>query len=259
MDVLRFDDQPQLRDPVIVLAFVGWSDAGEAASSAVRYLARHLGAAKFASIDPEEFYDFTVMRPHVRLAEGVTRQVVWMSNDFSAALVPGAEHDLILGLGPEPHLRWRTFCAAVIELARRCQAHLIVTLGGFLSEVLYSRPVEVSGFSSDPELIDRLGLTPSRYEGPTGIVGVLGDTCRREQIPTASLWAALPHYIAASPNPRAALALLLRLRTLLGIAVDLSDLEREAAEFEERVNEAVAADPKLSAYVRELKKREFAH
>ena len=259
MDALRFDSQPTLRHPVLVLAFAGWTDAGECASSAVRYLARHTNAEKFASIDPEEFYDFTVMRPHVRLTDGLTREVIWLSNDFSAAVMPGAERDLILGLGPEPHLRWRTFCANVIELARRYQAEMIVTLGGFLSEVLYSRPVEVSGFSSDPELIERLALVPSRYEGPTGIVGVLGDLCRREKILTASLWASLPHYIAASPNPRAALALLLRLRTLLGISVDLSELEREAADFEARVNQAVAADPKLAAYVKELKKREFAH
>jgi len=256
---LTLDSEPSLRQPILVLAFAGWNDAGECASTAVRYLAAHTNAEKFASIDPEEFYDFTVMRPHVRLSEGMTREVIWLSNDFSAATLPGADQDLILGLGPEPHLRWRTFCTEVIELARRYEAPMIVTLGGFLSEVLYSRPVEVSGFSSDPELIEKLGLTPSRYQGPTGIVGVLGDLCRREKILTASLWAALPHYIAASPNPRAALALLLKLRTLLGIGVDLEEIEKQAADFENRVNEAVAADPKLAAYVRELKKREFAH
>lgn len=257
--MLLLDSAPALRRPILVLAFAGWNDAGECASTAVRYLARHTSAEKFASIDPEEFYDFTVMRPHVRLVDGVSREVMWLSNDFSAALLPGAEHDLVLGLGPEPHLRWRTFCTRVIELSRRFEAQMIVTLGGFLSEVLYSRPVEVSGFSSDAELIERLGLTPSRYEGPTGIVGVLGDHCRREGILTASLWAALPHYIAASPNPRAALALLLKLRELLGIGVDLAEIEQEAADFEARVNQAVAADPKLSAYVKELKKRQFAH
>jgi len=259
MSHLRFDSRPSLRRPAMLLAFAGWNDAGEAASTAVRYLARHLDAEKFADIDPEDFYDFTVMRPHVRLAGGVTREVVWLSNDFSAAVIPGAERDLILGLGPEPHLRWRTFCGAVVELARAYESEMIVTLGGFLSEVLYSRPVEVSGFSSDAELIERLALTPSRYEGPTGIVGVLGDACRQAGVLTASLWASLPHYIAASPNPRAALALLLQLRRLLGVGVDLSEIEQQAAEFETRVNEAVAADPKLAAYVRELKKREFAH
>jgi proteasome assembly chaperone (PAC2) family protein len=243
----------------MVLAFAGWNDAGEAASTAVRYLARQLSASKFASIDPEEFYDFTVMRPHVRLAGGVTRELIWISNDFSAASLPGGEHDLILGLGPEPHLRWRTFCAQVVELARRCDSQMIVTLGGFLSEVLYSRPVEVSGFSTDQALIERLSLTPSRYEGPTGIVGVLADACRQAGLPTASLWASLPHYIAASPNPRAALAILLRLRDLVGFAVDLSEMEAEAADFQRRVNEAVNADPKLAAFVRELKQREFAH
>lgn len=259
MNCLQIHNQPTLRNPVMVLAFAGWNDAGESASTAVRYLARHMNAEPLATIDPEEFYDFTVMRPHVRLSEGVTREVVWLTNDFSSVVVPGADRDLVLGLGPEPHLRWRTFCDAVVELARRCNAQMIVTLGGFLSEVLYSRPVEVSGFSSDTELIEQLGLVPSRYEGPTGIVGILGDVCRREKVYTASLWASLPHYIAASPNPRGALALLLKLRALLGIGVDLGELETEAAEFENKVNQAVNADPKLAAYVRELKKREFAH
>jgi proteasome assembly chaperone (PAC2) family protein len=258
-DPLQIHATPTLRSPVMVLAFTGWNDAGESASTAVRYLARHMNAEPLATIDPEEFYDFTVMRPHVRLVDGVSREVLWLSNDFSSAVVQGADRDLVVGLGPEPHLRWRTFCEAVIALARRCEVQMIVTLGGFLSEVLYSRPVEVSGFSSDPELIENLGLTPSRYEGPTGIVGVLGDACRREKIFTASLWASLPHYIAATPNPRGALALLLKLRGLLGIGVDLAEIESEAADFENKVNQAVAADPKLSAYVRELKKREFAH
>ncbi len=241
------------------MSFAGWNDAGEAASTVVRYLARQFGAEKFASIDPEDFYDFTVQRPQVRMAEGLTREIIWISNDFSAAVLPGAERDLILGLGPEPHMRWRTFSSAVVQLARECGAEMIITLGGFLAEVLYSRPVQVSGFASNPEIIARLGLTPTRYEGPTGIVGVLSAACREQQLPTLSLWAALPHYIAASPNPRGALALLMRLSAILGTPFDLSELEQAAAEFEIKVNDAVANDPKLSSYVRELKKREFTH
>jgi len=259
MEVLRLEKSPTLRRPVVVMAFTGWNDAGEAASAAVRYLVRQLSAGRFAHIDPEEFFDFTVQRPQVRLAEGTHRELKWTENEFYAALLPGTERDLVLGVGPEPHLRWKTFSRAVVDFAQRCGAEMIVTLGGFLAEVLYSRPVQITGFAADPELMKNLGIASSRYEGPTGIVGVIADTCRERQFPSASLWAALPHYIAASPNPRGSLALLMRLSALLNLHTDLTEMEQAAAEFEVKVNEAVAQDPQLSAYVRELKKREFVH
>ncbi|MBI1816376.1 MAG: PAC2 family protein [Deltaproteobacteria bacterium] len=259
MDALSFTTRPTLRQPALILAFAGWNDAGQAATAALRYLAEQFDAHPLATIDPDEFYDFTVMRPQVRLIEGIHREVNWTTNEFHFTANAALERDLIFGWGPEPHLKWKTFCVTVLRLARECGAEMVVTLGGFLAEVLYSRPVPVSGFASDPVLLKKLDVTSTRYEGPTGIVGVLGDACRRDGLPHVSLWAALPHYIAAIPNPRGALALLMRLTSFLSIPADLAPLQATAAAFEEKVNEAVADDPKLSAYIRELKKREFAN
>ncbi len=259
MEPLRFDSHPVLRRPALILAFSGWNDAGQSATSAVRFVCAQLGATRFASIDPEEFYDFTVSRPHVRLVEGAQRAVDWLTLDFHAALVSALPRDYIFGWGPEPHLKWRTFAGAVVQLARTCGAELILTLGGYLAELLYTRPVPVTGFATDPDLLRRVDVGATRYEGPTGIVGVLGDACRSAGLASVSLWAALPHYIAAVPNPRGTLALLLRLQQLLELPLDLAPLQSEAAEFEQRVNEAVAADAQLSAFVRELKKREFSN
>jgi proteasome assembly chaperone (PAC2) family protein len=259
VESLRFHSRPGLRRPALVLAFSGWNDAGQCATSAVRLLSEQLGAAKFASIDPEEFYDFTVSRPHVRLVEGARRAVKWITLDFYAAVVSAIPRDYVFAWGPEPHLRWRTFTGLILQLARECGAELVVTLGGYLAEVVYTRPVPVTGFSSDTDLLQRADVGATRYEGPTGIVGVLADACRSAGIASVSLWAALPHYIAAAPNPRGTLALLLRLTDLLDLPVDLRPLQTEAAEFEQHVNEAVAADAQLSAYVRELKKRESSN
>jgi proteasome assembly chaperone (PAC2) family protein len=259
MEPLVSHDQPVLRRPVLVLAFAGWNDAGQSATAAVRFLCEQLGAQRLASLDPEEFYDFTVARPQVHLTAGTQRAIEWTTFDFSAAAINGSAHDYIFGWGPEPHLRWKTFCAAVLQLARRHGVELTVTLGGYLAELLYSRPVPVTGFATDPEMLNRIEVGTTRYEGPTGIVGVLGDACRTAGMAHVSLWAALPHYIAAAPNPRGALALLLRLVALLALPVDLTPLQDAAATFEQDVSEAIAKDPQLSAYVRELKKREFAN
>ena len=259
VDALNFDARPTLRQPVVILAFGGWNDAGQSATAAVRYLAEQFDAKPLATIDPDEFYDFTVQRPRVRLVEGMHRHVEWGVNEFHYSATPALVRDLIFGWGPEPHLKWKSFCANVISLVRQCGAEMVVTLGGYLVEVLYSRPVPISGFASDPALIQTLDVGTTRYEGPTGIVGVFGDVCRRESLPHVSLWAALPHYIAAVPNPRGALALLMKLTEFLGLPVDFAPLQETAAAFEQKVNEAVAEDPKLSAYIRELKKREFAN
>ncbi len=244
---------------MLILAFSGWNDAGQSATYAARFLSEQLGATALASIDPEEFYDFTVVRPQVRLVEGAHRAIDWVTVEVRAATVASMPRDYLFGWGPEPHLRWKTFTTRVLELVRETGVELVVTLGGDLAEVLYTRPVPVTGFASDPELLRRLDVGTTRYEGPTGIVGVLADACRTAGIPTLSLWAALPHYIAATPNPRGALALLLRLTKCLDLPSDLTPLQAEAAEFEQRVNEAVAADAQLSAYVRGLKKREFTN
>lgn len=259
MDPLIFHDRPTLRRSILVLAFSGWSDAGQSATTAVRFLAEQLRATKLASIEPEEFFDFTVVRPQVRLVEGLHRSIEWTTMEFHAATVPATPHDYIFGWGPEPHLKWKAFCAALLALAEGSGVEQVVTLGGYLAEVLYSRPVPVTGFATDPERLRALGVSGTRYQGPTGIVGVLGDACRRAGMEHASLWAALPHYVAAVPNPRGSLALLLRLTELLQLPVDLTPLKEAAATFEQQVNEAIAKDPQLSAYVRELKKREFAH
>lgn len=257
MEPLILHSHPALRRPIIVLAFSGWSDAGQSATTAVRFLAEQFGATKLASIEPEEFFDFTVVRPQVRLVEGRHRSIEWTTIEFSAASVGATPHDYIFGWGPEPHLKWKTFCTAVLTLAQQTGAELIVTLGGYLAEVLYSRPVPVTGFASDPERLQRIDVSGTRYEGPTGIVGVLGDALRSAGVEHVSLWAALPHYIAAMPNPRGSLALLLRLTELLELPVDLTPLKEAAATFEQQVNDAVTKDPQLSAYVRELKKREM--
>jgi proteasome assembly chaperone (PAC2) family protein len=241
----------------LILAFAGWSDAGASATTAVRYLIEQLVAAKFASIDPEEFYDFSVLRPVVRLTDRMQRQVHWPSYDFHHGAGVGVERDFLFGVGNEPHLRWRTFCDTLLRAAQECGVEMIVTIGAYLDEVLYTRPVPLTGFSSDPKLLAELGLLPSRYQGPTGIVGALGDACRKEGIPHLSLWGVLPHYLSASPNPRGALALVLRLSQWLRIRVDTASLEHAAAEFQGKIHDAVSSDPNLSAFIRELKKREF--
>jgi predicted ATP-grasp superfamily ATP-dependent carboligase len=256
-DPLSFEAHPSLKSPVLLLAFAGWSDAGASATTTVRYLADQLLAKKFASIDPEEFYDFSVQRPVVRLTEAKLREVHWPSFDFYYGPGIGVKRDFVLGIGIEPQLRWRTFTETMVRFVTECRIEMIVTLGAYLDEVLYTRPVPLTGFSTDAKLMEELDLVPSRYQGPTGIIGVLGEACRKRTLPHVSLWASLPHYLSVSPNPRGTLALLLRLNQWLGLRVDTTPLERAAADFQAKVNEAVNSDPKLSAFVRELKKREF--
>jgi predicted ATP-grasp superfamily ATP-dependent carboligase len=256
-DALTFESRPSLKSPVLLLAFAGWSDAGAAASTAVRYLAEQLLARKFAFIDPEEFYDFSVQRPLVRLNENKVREVHWPSYDFYCGTGMGVERDFVLGIGVEPQLRWRTFSETMLRFVRECGVELVVTLGAYLDEVLYTRPVPLTGFSTDAKLMEQLDLVPSRYQGPTGIIGILSDALRNASIPHLSLWASLPHYLSVSPNPRGSLALLLRLTQWLGLRVDTTLLETAAADFQAKINDAVNGDPKLSAFVRELKKREF--
>jgi len=256
-DPLSFESRPSLKSPVLILSFAGWSDAGAAATTAVRYLTEQILANKFASIDPEEFYDFSVQRPMVRLTEEKQRQIQWPSYDFYYGSGIGLERDFILGVGGEPQLRWRTFTETVLRLITEYHIQMVITLGAYLDQVLYTRPVPLTGFSSDAKLMEQLDLVPSRYQGPTGIIGVLSESFRRGATPHVSLWAALPHYLSVSPNPRGTLALLLRLTQWLGLRIDIGPLERAAGDFQAKINEAVNNDPNLSAFVRELKKREF--
>ena len=253
MDALRWEGEvPELRAPVLVCAFAGWNDAASSATTALDAVAGALGAELLAAVDPEEFFDFQANRPTIHLAEGQTRQIEWPTNLLLAAPSPSAERDLALLAGTEPSLRWRTFSENVADAAERIGVELIVTLGALIADVAHTRPVPITGLASDPEMAERLGLERSNYEGPTGIVGVLHDTFRRRGIQSASLWAAIPHYVAAVPNPKAALALLRRLEGLTGVAIEASELEDAMDRFEEQVNRAVAANPEVEELVQRL-------
>lgn len=260
MDPLTIHALPQgLRRPVLVTAFSGWNDAAEAATTAARYLASSFQAEKFAEIDPEEFYHFGLTRPQVRYKDEAEteREIVWPATEFSVARAGDLPRDLIIAVAIEPHLKWRTYCATVLDLARRCEATLVLTLGALLAEVPHTRPVRISGSASDPELAARLGVRPSRYEGPTGIVGVLNTTCREQGIPTASVWANVPHYVSGIENPKAALALVQRALTLLNMQADLADLEEASRQFDQNLAEIVAQNAKIKAYVAKLESRDI--
>ncbi|MEA2624736.1 MAG: hypothetical protein QOD06_781 [Candidatus Binatota bacterium] len=255
MDRVRIEAKPALRRPTLVAAFSGWNDAGSSATTAVQYTAERLGATPFASIEGEEFFDFTVQRPMVKLDGNQLRTIEW--TDF--AFLAEETSDLIFLTAPEPHLRWKTFCESVLHVARETGVQRVALLGSFLAQVVYSDPVPVTGFASDPQALTSLAIAPTTYQGPTGIVGVLADAFRRESIPVVSIWAAVPHYIAATPNPRAALALLLKLRGWLDIALELGPLEAAATMFQSKLLEAIESDRDLSNYVRGLKKDEPSH
>ncbi len=252
MEHVQWDEHPKLRRPVLLAAFEGWNDAADSASSAARYLKERWGARPFATIDPEEFFDFSSTRPQVRLGGGFTREIVWPSNELSAASLPETGRDVVVLLGTEPQLKWRTFCAQVLAVAKQIGAELVVTLGALLADVAHTRPVKVTGTAADPELVRRLGLERSTYEGPTGIVGVLHDACRQASLQSASLWAAVPHYVAATPSPKATLALVRRTSTLLSTPLVTADLEQRAIDYEQQVSEVVATDDEVAAYVRRL-------
>jgi proteasome assembly chaperone (PAC2) family protein len=240
---------------VLISAFRGWNDGAQGASLAASFLAQAWEARRFAEVDPEEFFDFQATRPHVVLEGGLTRKINWPETAFYHAELPGLERDAVLSLGIEPNLRWRTFCEEIVELAQELGIELVVTLGALLADVPHTRPAPVTGSASDPKLVEELGLASSRYEGPTGIVGVLHDACRRVDLPSASLWAAVPHYASLAASPKAALALCERLAGLLGTEFDLTDLERASAAYESQVSEAVAADEETAAYVQQLEER----
>jgi proteasome assembly chaperone (PAC2) family protein len=255
MQPLIWESRPDgLRAPAVICAFKGWNDAGDAASAAVQYVGSALGATRFAQIDPEDFYDFQATRPKVRIDEGRTRRVDWPAVEIYAARVPRAPRDLVLVQGSEPSMRWRTFCRIVIDLAEALGAQMVVTMGALLADVPHSRPVAITGLTSDAALTERLGLTLSEYEGPTGIVGVLQNMCDEAGMPATSLWASVPHYVAAAPNPKAALALVRKLESLVGVAVDATELESAAEDYERQVSLAVQSDPDVQAFVERLER-----
>ncbi len=253
MEALKWvGDTPELRAPVLVAAFAGWNDAASAATTALSAIAGSLEVETVAEIDPEEFYDFQVTRPTIRLTDGEARQVDWPDNSVLAAFAPAADRDLVLVSGVEPNLRWRTFAESLIDAAERLGVEMVVTLGALLADVPHTQAVPITGLASDAELVERLSLDRSSYEGPTGIVGIVHDTCRRRGITSASLWAAVPHYVAAVPNPKAALALLRRLEGFTGIVIEASELEEAMERFDSQVDRAVAANPEIEELVRRL-------
>ena len=252
MSELSVSQRPELKRPVLIAAFRGWNDGGQGASLGAAYLAKQWNAARFAEIEPENFFDFQAVRPHVSLVDGETRRVEWPDNGFFHASIPGAERDAVLLLGIEPNLRWRTFAGLVLELAQDLGVEMLVTFGSLLADVPHTRPAPVTAAATDPALVAELGLEASRYEGPTGIVGIVHDQCREAGIASVSLWAAVPHYVAATPNPKASLALVRKLEGLVGVAVDAGELEGAAAEYERQVNAAVQSDPDVQAFVERL-------
>jgi len=255
MSELNVSFRPELRRPVLVAAFRGWNDGGQGATLAAGYLAKQWNAQQFAEIEAEQFYDFQAMRPQVTLEDGMTRRLEWPENSFFHAEIPGTGRGAVILLGTEPNLRWKTFSGLVLGLAQELSIERAVTFGSLLADVPHTRPAPVTAAATDESLMSELGLEPSRYEGPTGIVGVLLGACRDAGITSLSLWAAVPHYVSLAPSPRAALSLVRRFGELMSIDVDVSELEQAANEYSEQVSEAVSADADTAAYVEELERR----
>src|ERR671916_1171001 len=255
---VKLDWMPELERPVLIAGFTGWNDAAEASSLAVSTLKEAWGAERFGHFDAEEFFDFQATRPQITLTDGVTRTIEWPENTLSAT-APAVEalrgRGAVLLSGPEPNFRWRSFSNAVAETARDLGAEMVVTMGALLADVPHSRPVSVSANSQDPVLVENLKLSASRYEGPTGITGVLHRVCAEAGLPSVSFWASVPHYLPAVPSAPAALALLDKLSGLLGMEVDTADLESTAETYQDQVSVAVSQDSDLSSYVRMLEER----
>jgi predicted ATP-grasp superfamily ATP-dependent carboligase len=255
MPPLIWDRKPdELRAPAMVCAFQGWNDAGDSASSAVAFLVSALEGKRFARIDSQEFYDFQANRPSVRLLEGSAEEIMWPTVEIYEAFAPRAMRDLVLVQGVEPSMRWRSFSEHLVDLAEVLGVKVILSLGALLSDVAHSRPVAMTGYASDPSMLVRLGITPSNYEGPTGIISVLHTACIHAGIPSATMWAGIPHYVAAAANPKAALALVRRIEGVVGVSVDVTELEAASEEYERQVGIAVQNDPEIQAFVERLER-----
>ncbi len=249
-------EPPALRSPVLVASFSGWNDAANAASTALGAIAASLETELVARIDPEEFFDFQANRPTIEISDGQMQGVEWPDNLIVAATAAEAERDLLLISGTEPSTRWRTFCGAVLDVAERCGVESVVTFGSLIADVAHTRPVPITGLATDEEMIEQLGFEDVSYEGPTGVLGVFHESCRERGLSAASLWAAVPHYAAAVPNPKAGLALLRRLEGMIGIAVEAAELEDAAGSFEKQVSQAVAANPEIKEMVERLEEQQ---
>lgn len=255
---IQYYEQLELRNPIVVAAFGGWSDAADSATTAIKFLVDHWKSQKIAEIEPEDFFVFTDTRPTVKLRDGVQRTIVWPCNQFVALHMEGFEHDMILFTGVEPQLKWKTFSAAFLEICNRFSVSEVIFLGSLLADVPHSVVVPITGSSSDSTMLERLReieIHNSRYEGPTGMLGVLHEACQRLHIPSATLWAAAPHYLAATPNIKVTAALLTHINTFLSLGLDLSKIQSDALRFEEQVTALVARDPEASAYVRKLEEQ----
>lgn len=256
MQPLVWERRPDgLRAPALVCAFEGWNDAASAASSALRFVGESLEAKRFAVIEPEEFFDFQATRPQIRLVDGRYREISWPEIEIWEARAPRAPRDLVLLSGSEPSFRWKQFTRLIVDLAEALGTQLVVTLGALLADVPHTRPVTVTGLASDDQIATRIGLDRANYEGPTGITGVLHSACAEAGLPSASLWAAVPHYIASAPNPKASLALARKLESLVGVTFDASELEGAAADYERQVDLAVQSDPEVRAFVERLEEQ----
>jgi proteasome assembly chaperone (PAC2) family protein len=249
--------RPVLGEPTLLLAFEGWNDACESATSAAHFVNEAIRTVPLAEIDPDDYYDFTVCRPMVEYRSGLAGPVSWPTNDFRYGVTEDGR-EVIVGVGIEPHMRWRSYCDAIIELAVDMGVQRCLLMGAYLADVVYSQPVVITGFSSQTDLLERFSVEPTSYEGPTGIVGVVSNALQDEGIEVLSLWAGLPHYISATPNPRGALALLRKVSQFLEMPFDLEGLKADSLRFEEEISKIVAGDDELSDYVKELKRREFA-
>jgi proteasome assembly chaperone (PAC2) family protein len=247
---------PELTAPVLVAAFEGWNDAGDAASGAVEHLELVWDAQPLTELDPDDYYDFQVNRPLVSLVDGVSRRITWPTTRFSVCRPPGAEFDLVIVRGIEPNMRWRTFCTELLGVIHELDIRLVVTLGALLSDTPHTRPTQVTGTAHDPESAVRYGLEKSRYEGPTGIVGVLQDACVAAGIPAISFWAGVPHYVSQPPNPKATLALLHRVEEVLDLPVPLAELPQQSDEWQKLVDEMAAEDEEVTEYIRNLEERD---
>lgn len=256
MSSLQWDHEPVLHDPVVLAAFTGWNDAADAASDAVDWVAARYGAVEFATIDSQVHIDFQAQRPVVTLIDGVTRDLSWPRYSVRAAATPDGQPDLVVVSGPEPNYDWRGFCSAIMEVGRTVGADTVVTFGSLLADSPHTHGPRITGSATDPEIMDRIGLTRSRYEGPTGIVGVLHDTCRQAGFVSASLWVPVPHYVAAPPNPPAIAALLEGFARTVGLELDLRELRVASDAWRTRVDAALAADDDLREYVDNLENQQ---
>lgn len=250
--MIEFEALPELENPVVVAAFEGWNDAGDAASDAIDHLREAWGAQPLAEMDPEDYYDYQVNRPTIAFDDSGVRRLTWPTTRLYVARLPLATRDVVLVHGIEPNMRWRQFSDELLGLCTELGVSMAVTMGALLSDSPHTRPVPVTGTATDSGTARRLGVEPSHYEGPTGIVGVLQDACARRGLPSVSLWAAVPHYVAQSPSPKATLALVRRVEDLLDVPVPLGDLVEDARAWELGVDELAAEDEEVADYVRQL-------